>query len=272
MSTTISTFIEALLHLGVSGLLIPVLIVLLALVAFAIFCIASLLAEFFTERRHYKVNMPVIINDVFAADYGAVSDVIAKSALLKHQKRALLIVSNNMGLPADDLFALAKSEISLADDRFRRTVGRTDLISKVAPMFGLMCTLIPLGPGIVAMGSGDTTTLSSSLLTAFDGTVAGLVTAVVALFASRVRKRWYAQYLTALEALMTCVLQKADDAREKGIVLPCRFTDKELLDVYGAHVAKRGRGLLKRRHVAKKDSPMGLATESTVSVLPDEGV
>lgn len=39
-------------------------------------------------------------------------------------------------------------------------------------MLGLLGTLIPLGPGIIALGQGDTQTLSTSLLTAFDTTIA----------------------------------------------------------------------------------------------------
>lgn len=48
-------------------------------------------------------------------------------------------------------------------------------------MLGLLGTLIPLGPGIIALGQGDTQTLSTSLLTAFDTTIAGLCAAAVCL-------------------------------------------------------------------------------------------
>ena len=34
------------------------------------------------------------------------------------------------------------------------------MIAKLGPMFGLLGPLIPLGPGIVALGQGDTVTLS----------------------------------------------------------------------------------------------------------------
>ena len=64
----------------------------------------------------------------------------------------------------------------------------TDLIAKVAPMLGLMGTLIPLGPGIVAIGEGDVQVLAESLLIAFDTTVLGLIVAAVALCVSTIRK------------------------------------------------------------------------------------
>ena len=70
------------------------------------------------------------------------------------------------------------------------------------------------------MGQGEVNILSNSLLVAFDGTVAGLVGAVVSMVVSSVRKRWYANYLVAMESLTTCVLEKAQEAREAGVELP----------------------------------------------------
>ena len=68
-------------------------------------------------------------------------------------------------------------------------------------MLGLMATLIPLGPGLIALGQGDTITLADSLLTAFDATVTGLA-AGDCLAISRLRKRWYEDYLSTLEVLL----------------------------------------------------------------------
>ena len=79
-------------------------------------------------------------------------------------------------------------------------------------MFGLMGTLIPLAPGLIALGQGDTKTLSDSLLIAFDTTVAGLISAALSLFISSVRKSWYAGYSSSLEAVMDAVL----DCEEAG--------------------------------------------------------
>ena len=92
----------------------------------------------------------------------------------------------------------------------------SDLLAKLGPIFGLLGTLIPLGPGIIALGQGDTYTLSQSLLTAFDTTVAGLISAAVAMVISSVRKGWYANYMSILETLADCVLEVENDhaARE----------------------------------------------------------
>ena len=81
-------------------------------------------------------------------------------------------------------------------------------MAKIGPMLGLMGTLIPLGPGIIALGQGDTFTLSNSLLIAFDTTVAGLVCALIALVICTIRKIWYRNDMSILETLMECILEE----------------------------------------------------------------
>ena len=84
----------------------------------------------------------------------------------------------------------------------------SELLARLAPMLGLLGTLIPLGPGIIALGQGDTQTLSTSLLTAFDTTIAGLCAAAVCLVVTTLRKRWYGGYMADLETLMDCVREE----------------------------------------------------------------
>ena len=213
-------YLQEIMRNVASSLMLPVMIVLVCLILFAVYSVGSILAEFLFERRHFKANMPQDIKAIKDSTYADLPRTVEDTKLLRRQKTALQILVANMGLPEDDLFALARAEVSATDAWNRRKVARTDLVTKIAPMMGLMCTLIPLGPGIVAMGQGEVNLLSNSLLVAFDGTVAGLIGGVVSMTVSSVRKRWYANYLVAMESLTTCVLEKAQEAREAGIVLP----------------------------------------------------
>jgi biopolymer transport protein ExbB/TolQ len=213
-------YISTILHNVAQALMIPVMVALGLLILFALYSVGSLVAESLTERRHYRINGPEILNAVHDAGYAGVKDVIRASRLLKPQRDALATVCDNMGLTSDELFALARTQIEKVNDRYKRSLMWSEQVTKIAPMLGLMCTLIPLGPGIVAMGRGNVTELSMSLLIAFDGTVAGLVAAVVTMAVTAVRKRWYGQYILVLESLMTAVLDKANSAREAGVSLP----------------------------------------------------
>ena len=225
------TYLADILHDISQGLLIPTMVCIIALIAVSLFFLGQILVEFFSERRHYRQNMPNIINQFNDADYEEMETIVAQSELLRFQKAALFTASRNMGLPEEHLFALAQIEINKAEKHYKRRLAWTDTISKIAPLLGLMGTLIPLGPGIVSLGQGDTLALSQSLLVAFDATVCGLVCAIFALIVSKVRSGWYSEYIDTLESLMSCVVEKAEAARKAGVVLSTHYDGDAMRDI-----------------------------------------
>ena len=190
-----------------SGLKIPVMVLLVLLAALTVFILGTLIVEIVTEHRHLNVQMPALIDQIRAAGEGKAAGIISGSGLLLRQKDALIELTKHPDLTPMMRESLAIRLIAQEKDHYDGRTKRTDLIAKIGPMLGLMGTLIPLGPGIIALGQGDTYTLSTSLLMAFDTTVAGLACAAVALVISSVRKRWYKNYMSMLETLMECTLE-----------------------------------------------------------------
>ncbi len=234
MDDLMDTYLPDVLHDISSVLLVPTMIAIIVMLAVMLFLVGQTVVEFFTERRRYRQNAARIVNDIVKADYRGIESVIAESALLRSHKSALILVARNMGLPEEPLFALAQLSINASDRRYRRRLAWSETLSKIGPMLGLMGTLIPLGPGIVALGNNDIQTLSNSLLVAFDATVCGLVAALVSIVVSRVRSGWYTEYVTTLESLMSCVIDKADEARGKGIALPADYAGDPILEYEAA--------------------------------------
>ena len=186
---------------------VPVIVILIALVVVMVVIVGMVVAEVFTERRYFNLSLPALIDDLqHSAD---TENVVRDSGMLGRQKRSLLELLRHRDATENELESLAVDLVFQEQAHFDRRVKATDLISKIAPMLGLMGTLIPLGPGIAAISSGDTELLSSSLLIAFDTTVLGLIVAAVALVVSTIRKTWYAKYMSAFEAAAECVLEKA---------------------------------------------------------------
>ena len=210
------TYFSDILHIIAQTLLLPAVIALIALVLYALWCVGSVIVEWRTENAHFRVSMPEFLDDIDAAAPEALPNVIAESGLLGRQKRVLLTLWDYRNLPVDSHVALAKRLIEEHEDHHMKVLQRTQTVSKVAPMLGLMGTLIPLGPGLISLGQGDTLTLSASLLVAFDTTVAGLVIAVLTYIITKVRQRWYDNYMSALEAASTAILEKVDGLREAG--------------------------------------------------------
>lgn len=188
----------------------PVVFMLLLLIAATIVIFGLWVGEFFTQRIYIKVKdrtVPDLIDEIQSGEI-PMAESIEKTGLLKRQKNALLEVMGHPGLTDLKRESLAVRLVEEEKARYDRKTKVTDTIAKAGPMLGLMGTLIPLGPGIIALGQGDTFTLSNSLLVAFDTTVAGLLCALVALLISTVRKLWYRKDMSILETLMECVLEE----------------------------------------------------------------
>mgnify|MGYP000391587765 FL=1 len=203
MSTVFHNVLRA-----VSGAMeLPVVILLILLLAFAVFSVGWIIAEFFSEHRHMKEDLPALLEHLRDNETD-LEAAIAESKLNRRQKATLQELTQHPDFTRPLLDDLADNLLEQEQAHYDHMIKFTDLASKLGPMLGLLGTLIPLGPGIIALGQGDTYTLSVSLMTAFDTTVAGLCIAAVCMIVSTIRRRWYAAYMADLETLTSCVCER----------------------------------------------------------------
>jgi biopolymer transport protein ExbB/TolQ len=75
------------------------------------------------------------------------------------------------------------------------------LCSRVAPMLGLIATMIPMGPALVAVASGESQGVAQSLAPAFASVIVALASASITFVVYTVRRRWLMRELvTVLDA------------------------------------------------------------------------
>ena len=149
------------------ALQIPVIILLIAFLVFAVYTLGKLLSEYFSRKK-----VPV--------------------SLIKE-----MIYEDN------------------EEDKIAQNINKTDIVTRIGPTLGLMGTLIPMGPGLAALGTGDVTTLASAITIAFNTTVIGIGSGAIAYFASKIRRRWFGEYLANLDALMDAILDNIDKRDER---------------------------------------------------------
>ena len=202
--------VSDILRAAANGMYYPVIVILIVFLLGAVVLLGWIAAEYATERRHMKLHLPRLLEEL--QHTGDLKSAIEKSGLLRRQKDALIELASHPDFSAELREALAIRLIDGEQDRYDRIVRWSELLARLAPMFGLLGTLIPLGPGIIALGQGDTFTLSSSMLTAFDTTVAGLLAAAVATVISSVRRAWYKEYMSVFEVLCQCILDREKEA------------------------------------------------------------
>lgn len=200
--------LTTILRTAASALQTPVVFLLIALAAVTVVMLGMLVAELVTERRNFKLSMPALVRALRDAADEPVQ-VIESCGLLRRQKDILLELLEHPDVDDSVRESLAVNLVAGEQHRFDNRVKVSECIAKIAPMLGLMGTLIPLGPGLVAIGEGNTEILAQSLLLAFDTTIMGLAIAAVAFVITLVHKAWYARYMSGFEAAAECVLELA---------------------------------------------------------------
>lgn len=212
-----SNNVNDILRAIISNLQTPVVLVLMVLLAATVIVAGTFVYEFLVEHRKLKADIPKLIETMNMADVDELSDLVERNRLLPRQKNALQQLIRAKEMDGDTREIYASQLLFEEEEHYQKSLRWPQMISKLGPMFGLLGTLVPLGPGLMALGKGDTQLLSQSLLIAFDTTSAGVVIAAIALVIAQIRKQWYRRYAKALESVMEVILDKMKsvDQREK---------------------------------------------------------
>ena len=142
------------------------------------------------------------------ASLDEIKNIIKNAKIYESQKVVLIKILRSNELTPESRHALAKKLIEFEENKFAKTIEKTDVVTRIGPTLGLMGTLIPMGPGLAALGAGDVNTLANAIIVAFDTTVVGIGAGAVAYFVSKVRRRWYEEYLSNLDAIADALLDK----------------------------------------------------------------
>lgn len=75
-------------------------------------------------------------------------------------------------------------------------------VSRLAPMLGLIATMIPMGPALKSLADGNVQGISDNLIVAFSAVIFGLVIASLTFWIASVKKRWLAEEIIALSPVV----------------------------------------------------------------------
>lgn len=203
-----SELLTAALNVVSQSLQIPVIIFLLIFAVFAVFAFGGLISDYNNRKkltRDYKENL--VYSLVNASSVDELKKIVNKSEIFESQKDVLLKIINAHSFSSDSREAWALNLIEEEEVSMAKSLEKIDILTRIGPTLGLMGTLIPMGPGLAALGSGDVSTLASAIIIAFDTTVVGIGSGAVAYVISKVRRRWYEEYSSNLQLLVNAVLE-----------------------------------------------------------------
>ena len=200
-------FISDAMNIISQSLTVPVLIILLIIVVISLFLLGEVIAEYFRNRKNKGGNIYDLIFQISnASSVENLKEIISDSPIPDMQKMILTKIADTKSLKKSSREAAARRLVETEEEKINKTLDKTDVITRVGPTLGLMGTLIPMGPGLAALGAGDINTLATSLTLAFNTTIVGIGSGALCYFLGKIRNQWYDKYLADLDALSDAVL------------------------------------------------------------------
>ena len=184
-----------------TGLLVPVIVLLILLFFRSLLLVGSFFGQYVSIRKTDKLireQMETLhVNNVdhFAEKLPEKSN----SLVVMFMKRILAEQQNKAQVQR----LLANFEIAADKDL---AIYKT--LTKLGPILGLMGTLIPMGPALVGLSTGDIASMAYNMQVAFATTVIGLEAGAIGFLTQQVKQRWYLQDMTNLECLVEVLNEK----------------------------------------------------------------
>lgn len=175
-----------------TGLLVPVVVLLILFFLRSLLLLGNFFGQYLQTRKTDEVFREKIMNLTSETldDFRKSLPENPKSPLLK---TLVLLMDSADSRPRRQLLL---SDYEVAADK---DMALSKTLSRMGPMLGLMGTLIPMGPALVGLSTGDISSMAYNMQVAFATTVVGLFSAAIGFITQQVKQRWYTQDLNRLE-------------------------------------------------------------------------
>ena len=197
-------YISDILYWISTGLLVPVIVLLILFFGRSLLLIGNFFGQYLSVRRTSALlgkEMDGLNRD----------NVATLPERLPARNPSSVVVCLRRLVDADNAAArqhlLATFEIEADKDL---SVPKT--LGKMGPMLGLMGTLIPMGPALVGLSTGDIASMAYNMQVAFATTVVGLFSATIGFITQQVKRRWYLQDMSHLEYVAALLNENQPEA------------------------------------------------------------
>ncbi len=155
------------------------------------------------ENLAYQVSQvllqPVLIGIYLSFIYGIV-EMGRMVALLWLRHQNPLVTKAQPGYPILNYFLTQKSvSLNEVEVYALKKLETVRIITRLTPMLGLIATLIPMGPALVALSENNAYAMGEHLGVAFTAVTISLAAASLTFWVASVKKRWFAEELVEIE-------------------------------------------------------------------------
>jgi len=189
-----------------NALLYPVIIVLLALIAWALVSAGQFISEYASRNRdirRIKFGCREAKRKLETGDFLEASSILlscgSNDFLKKFMNDLSEVIRETETAKTEELSTEAEKLIQDYELKIADGLTHVRLVTRIGPMLGLMGTLIPLGPALMGLSAGNIQQLAANLVIAFSTTVLGLFAGGVAYCILLIKTKWYLQDLSDME-------------------------------------------------------------------------
>lgn len=190
-----------------NGLLVPVVVGLLYFFVNSILLLGIFFNQYLTHSKQTKL-LKKTLDSLRADDMEKLKVEAGK-----------LPQSNFTGFLCNIVEAPSKaySNRLLADYEVRADaeLGKYKLLTKFGPILGLMGTLIPMGPALAGLATGDVASMAYNMQIAFATTVVGLFVGAIGYVLLQIKQRWFVAELADLEFIADLKEQNTSNNTDK---------------------------------------------------------
>lgn len=184
-----------------TGLLVPVIVLLIFFFIRAIILIGTFFGQYMQVRKTSATlydRISTLTPDTLAQFEDSLPQS-SPSPVVAYAKKIIAAGDNEAKLD------LLLSEYEIEADK---NIATSKVLTKMGPILGLMGTLIPMGPALVGLATGDIASMAYNMQVAFATTVVGLVVSAIGFLTQQVKERWAVREVTVLEYLAEIVKLK----------------------------------------------------------------
>ena len=184
-----------------TGLLVPTVVLLVLFFVRALLLVGGFFGQLLA-RRKADAQMDEVLNQLTVENVDQLLEKLPSTGLGIAAPFYHRLVAASTDAPLRERI-LAEFDIAAdADQNLPRT------LAKMGPVLGLMGTLIPMGPALVGLSSGDIASMAYNMQVAFATTVVGLVIGAIGTLTIQVKKRWLAADASRLDFIEARLAQK----------------------------------------------------------------
>ncbi len=179
-----------------TGLMIPVVVLLLLFFVRALVAVGSFYGMY-VQKVKFNKQFQVLLSDI---DHENVQEKFESNKMVGGKILISRFLNDLMqGRQTATHYEKLLNDFEIAA---QKDLSSSQTLAKLGPILGLMGTLIPMGPALVGLASGDIASMASNMQVAFSTTVIGLLIGAIGFIIMQVKKRWLAADINNLEFIV----------------------------------------------------------------------